>query len=249
MVHFLGSVIPTSAARTRTIRRRINEEESDDDETEEDVDKWLEGVIQAAKVKKEELKKRAEKEKGENKPKLITLKELHERGVEITLQPSGDWETVENKKSKKKKQKKQQAEIVERSINMSLRSAMALLDSGANHAASPLQVGMISQTAPVKVADGTRKWLPVTHGETIILPKGVQSVLPVVKMAAYLGTSFQSGPDGVKFTHPKLGEIPVKVQNGLPLIAKDIFVTLLTELEQAVSAEKNGEGQVMTMEI
>ena len=62
-----------------------------------------------------------------------------------------------------------------------------------------------------------------------------------------MGTSFESGPDGVKFTHPKLGKIPVKVKNGLPLIHSDVFMSLLTELEQAVTQEKYGEAQVNTV--
>ena len=109
-----------------------------------------------------------------------------------------------------------------------------LIDSGANFAAIWQAISEVTRQVEVALADSSSTVLPMTVGETIIIPKHSQPLLPPAKMAFFLGTFFGILKDRFIFWHPLRGELPVLARNGLPCLNRDVTEDLISELEMAV---------------
>ncbi len=91
----------------------------------------------------------------------------------------------------------------------------ALLDSGANHAATANKALKPIKTVGVTLADGSEVPLKITEGDTIKVPYGNQTILPIIKMGETLQTVFQITRDGAVLWHPTKGYVEVEIVNVL----------------------------------
>ena len=117
----------------------------------------------------------------------------------------------------------------------------ALLDSGANHAATYNRDLVPVKTVAVTLADGSEVPLGITEGGTIKVPKGNQTILPIIKMGETLKTVFQITKEGSVLWHPTKGYVNVEITNGLPTIDEDIAMEIIYELEKSTINKKRAK--------
>ena len=118
---------------------------------------------------------------------------------------------------------------------MAASDRQGLLDSGATHALRPLREGEDrGSLANVRVtlADGGVVDLKMNSMGTMVVEKNdIEPIVPMGALTKSLGCRVLWEGDQVRVEHPMKGELPVRCEEGCPLIPRGLALDLIQEIE------------------
>ena len=113
-----------------------------------------------------------------------------------------------------------------------------LLDSGATHPLRPRKKNeKVSHLPTVRVTLAGDKEMDMRLTETGVI-LGSQSAEPIVPMGmvtTVLGCHLSWSNQGLEIQHPKRGTLPVRVEDGCPMVSKELAMQLIEEIEAKAS--------------
>ena len=113
-------------------------------------------------------------------------------------------------------------------------SAKGLLDSGATHPLRAVRKNeKVSHLPTVNVTLAGDKEAPMKLTETGVILGGADTepIVPMGLLTSLLGCEVKWDQTGLKVTHPMMGEIPVQVEDGCPMVKKETALQLIQQIE------------------
>ena len=114
-----------------------------------------------------------------------------------------------------------------------------LLDSGATHALRARKKGEKIDHLPkvsVMLAGDKEARMSLTPSGTILGAPGTEPIVPMGKLTSVLDCSVSWSPEGMVVTHPRWGQLDIDLVDGCPMIAQDLALRLIEEMESQVTA-------------
>ena len=114
-------------------------------------------------------------------------------------------------------------------------NTLGLIDGGATNALRQGSAKELQQASVVKVelAAGQTE-LRMNEQGTLLTAHRVTPILPLGPAIECLGMVLEWSTEGIRLTHPTRGELPVTLVKGCPMIAQELLMDLILELEDKI---------------
>ena len=115
-----------------------------------------------------------------------------------------------------------------------------LIDSGATHALRARRKGEKVDHLPkvsVMLAGDKEARMSLTPCGTILGNPGTEPIVPMGKLTTVLDCTVTWTPEGMVINHPQWGKLDIDLVDGCPMVAQDVALKLIEEMETKVTAQ------------